>query len=56
MLMYLAEPRRVFIDEIFPQVDVQIRTNSGQHTGFTLYPDERGSYYYNPAATATDFT
>jgi cell surface protein SprA len=47
--------RRVFIDEIFPQVDVQQGQTQVVNTlDLSFYPDERGSYNYNPDATATD--
>ncbi|WP_410503931.1 cell surface protein SprA [Nonlabens sp. Hel1_33_55] len=47
--------RRVFIDEIFPQVDIQQGQTQVINTlDLSFYPDERGSYNYNPAAAGTD--
>ncbi len=43
--------RRVFIDEIFPQVDlVQGQTTVINALDLVYYPDERGPYNYDPAA------
>ncbi|BAO55141.1 T9SS outer membrane translocon Sov/SprA [Nonlabens marinus] len=47
--------RRVFIDEIFPQVDIQQGLTQVINTlDLSFYPDERGSYNYNPAAAGTN--
>ncbi|MBT8257419.1 MAG: cell surface protein SprA [Bacteroidia bacterium] len=43
--------RRVFIDEIFPQVDlVQGQTTVINALDLVYYPDERGPYNYDPSA------
>lgn len=42
--------RRVFIDEIFPQVDLTTGQSAAIQTlDLAYYPDERGPYNYNPA-------
>lgn len=47
--------RRVFIDEIFPQVDIQQGQTQVINTlDLAFYPDERGSYNYNPAAAGSN--
>ncbi len=47
--------RRVFIDEIFPQVDIQQgQPQVIQTLDLSYYPDERGPYNYNPAAAGTN--
>jgi len=47
--------RRVFIDEIFPQVDIQQGQTQVINTlDLSFYPAERGSYNYNPAAAGNN--
>ncbi|WP_194850333.1 T9SS outer membrane translocon Sov/SprA [Nonlabens antarcticus] len=47
--------RRVFVDEIFPQVDIQQGQTQVINTlDLSFYPQERGSYNYNPAAAGTN--
>ncbi|AZQ45131.1 T9SS outer membrane translocon Sov/SprA [Nonlabens ponticola] len=47
--------RRVFIDEIFPQVDLQQGQQQVINTlDLAFYPDERGTYNYNPEAAGTN--
>ncbi len=53
----MSDPRtrRVFIDEIFPQTDIQQGQQQVINTlDMSLYPDERGPYNYNPVAAATN--
>ncbi len=43
------ETRRIFIDEIFPQVDLTTGQSAAIQTlDLAYYPDERGPYNYNP--------
>jgi cell surface protein SprA len=47
--------RRVFVDEIFPNVDLQQGQQQVINTlDLAYYPDERGTYNYNPAAAGTN--
>jgi cell surface protein SprA len=47
--------RRVFIEEIFPNVDVQQGQQQVINTlDVAYYPDERGPYNYNPAAAGSN--
>ncbi len=51
----LNKTRRVYIDEVFPEVDVA----DGQQTvintlDLTYYPNERGPYNYNPSANGSN--
>ena len=47
--------RRVFIDEIFPNVDVQQGQQQVVNTlDLAYYPEERGSYNFNPDANGTN--
>jgi cell surface protein SprA len=47
--------RRVFIDEIFPNVDVQQGQQQVINTlDIAYYPDERGPYNYNPIAAGSN--
>ncbi|OUS14364.1 cell surface protein SprA, partial [Nonlabens dokdonensis] len=47
--------RRVFIDELFPNVDLQQGQQQVINTlDMAYYPDERGQYNYNPQAAGTN--
>ncbi len=47
--------RRVLINEIFPQVDIQQGQQQVINTlDLAYYPDERGPYNYNPAAAGSN--
>ncbi|WP_438968563.1 cell surface protein SprA [Nonlabens sp.] len=47
--------RRVFVDEIFPNVDLQQGQQQVINTlDMAYYPNERGQYNYNPIAAGTD--
>jgi cell surface protein SprA len=47
--------RRVFVDEIFPNVDLQQGQQQVINTlDMAYYPNERGQYNYNPAAAGTN--
>ncbi len=47
--------RRVLIEEIFPNIDVQQGQQQVLNTlDMAYYPDERGPYNYNPAAAGTN--
>jgi cell surface protein SprA len=48
------QTRRVFIDEIFPQIDLTTGQSAAIQTlDLAYYPDERGPYNYNPAYVNT---
>ncbi|MEP0481493.1 MAG: cell surface protein SprA, partial [Nonlabens sp.] len=47
--------RRVFVDEIFPNVDLQQGQQQVINTlDLSFYPNERGQYNYNPLAAGTN--
>lgn len=50
-----ARTRRVFIQELFPNVDLQQGQQQVINTlDLSYYPQERGPYNFNPAAAGTD--